>query len=205
MDICKKCSREFTPSKGLINYCSLSCRNSREWTEADKIKISHSAKNSEKVKLANKNKPPSLWTRISELRKENHKNYILKSEYTDLSFQSLRFRILYEQKESCNKCGLSEWLGKPLTLELEHIDGNHFNNSRENLEMICPNCHSLTTTWRGRNKKEQKFKISDEKLLESLIIHYWNFRKSLIFVGLSPKGGNYNRCHRLKREYDSVA
>ena len=54
MKICKKCKNEFEPKKGLISYCSLQCRNSRNWTEDDKLKKSISAKLSEKVKEANK-------------------------------------------------------------------------------------------------------------------------------------------------------
>ena len=205
MKQCKKCGNEFEPVKGLVSYCSLACRNSRSWTDDDKLKKSKSAKNSKKVKEANSNRPDNFWVKIGNTRKENHKNQILQSEYSELSFQSLRFRILYEQDEKCNKCGLSEWLGESLVLELEHKDGNHFNNERSNLEMLCPNCHSLTSTWRGRNKKERKMRVSDETLLESLLLNKWNFRQSLISVGLAPKGGNYNRCHRLKREYDLVA
>ena len=52
--ICKKCAKEFIPSKGLISYCSLTCRNSRTWTEDDKTKKSNSAKKSEKVKNVKK-------------------------------------------------------------------------------------------------------------------------------------------------------
>ena len=89
-------------------------------------------------------------------------------------------------------------------MELEHKDGNNKNNNRDNLEMICPNCHSLTETWRGRNKTEKRHKIPDNKLLEILLSNDWNMRKSLIEVGLSPKGGNYNRCHRLKKEYFNI-
>ena len=43
----------------------------------------------------------------------------------------------------CELCGVSEWLGKPLPLELHHKDGNHYNNSLENLIILCPNCHSV--------------------------------------------------------------
>jgi RNA polymerase-binding transcription factor DksA len=50
---CKRCKKKFEPSKGLINYCSLTCRNSRTWNEEDKLKKSLSAKNSKKVKNAN--------------------------------------------------------------------------------------------------------------------------------------------------------
>jgi 5-methylcytosine-specific restriction endonuclease McrA len=61
--------------------------------------------------------------------------------------------VLLEQNLACHKCNITEWLGEPITLELEHIDGNRHNNTRENLEGLCPNCHSLTPTWRGRNNK----------------------------------------------------
>ena len=54
MTNCKKCNKEFEPQKGLTNYCSLKCRNSRDWTEADKLKKSTSAKLSKKVLEANK-------------------------------------------------------------------------------------------------------------------------------------------------------
>ena len=42
------------------------------------------------------------------------------------------------------ECGLSEWHGKPISLQVHHIDGNHYNNSIDNLMLLCPNCHSQT-------------------------------------------------------------
>ena len=60
--------------------------------------------------------------------------------------------ILAEQNNKCNHCGNSEWMGKKLVLELEHKDGNSENNARPNLECLCPNCHSLTPTYRNKNK-----------------------------------------------------
>jgi hypothetical protein len=54
MRVCKKCNIEFTPVKGLINYCSLKCRNGRSWSDGDKMKKSKAAKKSAKVLLANK-------------------------------------------------------------------------------------------------------------------------------------------------------
>ena len=201
MGKCKKCGKEFNPVKGLVNYCTIECRNSREWSDDDKKKKSISAKNSEKVKESNKNRPKEMWEKIGLKRKETHKQNILTLNYEDLSFESLRFRILYEQENKCNRCGLDKWLGQDIILELEHKDGNNKNNVRDNLEMICPNCHSLTETWRGRNKKERRHRVPDERLLESLLINDWNMRQSVLDVGLSAKGGNYNRCHKLKKEY----
>jgi Zn finger protein HypA/HybF involved in hydrogenase expression len=205
MKLCKKCGNEFKPIKGLINYCSLECRNSRDWTEEDKKKKSVSAKNSEKLKKQlNSIRTEEVYDKIVKTKKEKHIKQILKSNYEDLSFESLRFRILYEQENKCNNCGLDKWLDKDIILELDHKDGNNKNNVRDNLEMICPNCHSLTQTWRGRNKKERRHRVPDKQLLESLLVNEWNMRQSLLNVGLSPKGGNYKRCHKLKKEYLSL-
>ena len=51
----------------------------------------------------------------------------------------------------CSSCNSAEWLGKPIPLELEHIDGNCRNNTLENLTLLCPNCHAFTSTYRGKN------------------------------------------------------
>lgn len=52
----------------------------------------------------------------------------------------------------CACCGISEWQGDKITLELEHVDGNHKNNCISNLKLLCPNCHSQTHTYKARNK-----------------------------------------------------
>jgi hypothetical protein len=50
----------------------------------------------------------------------------------------------------CECCGISEWNGRSIVLELDHKDGNNKNNSLDNLQILCPNCHSQTPTFRGR-------------------------------------------------------
>ena len=76
------------------------------------------------------------------------------SAYANIS--SLKNRIinagLLEYK--CAICGLTEWNGKPLSLQLDHINGVHDDHRLENLRFLCPNCHSQTETYSGKNKKQ---------------------------------------------------
>jgi hypothetical protein len=52
----------------------------------------------------------------------------------------------------CSCCGISEYNNKPLTLQVDHTDGNAGNNNPANLRLMCPNCHSQTDTFGARNK-----------------------------------------------------
>lgn len=70
------------------------------------------------------------------------------TKFGDLSFGQKKRRVKEEQEFCCNRCKLSSWLDEPIKLEVEHKDGNNKNNCRDNLEALCPNCHSLTPTWR---------------------------------------------------------
>lgn len=51
----------------------------------------------------------------------------------------------------CERCGLSEWRDQPLSIGLHHVNGDGHDNRLENLEFLCPNCHSQTDTYGGRN------------------------------------------------------
>ena len=96
----------------------------------------------------------------------------------------------------CNNCNITEWNGKPINLDLDHINGDTFDNTLENLRFLCPNCHSQTNTYKGRNVNSGKKKVSDKKLLKALK-KCSNIRQALISVKLSPRGANYSRALRL--------
>jgi len=60
-------------------------------------------------------------------------------------------RYILERDGGCSVCNISEWMGNPITLEIDHIDGDYTNNNEQNLRAICPNCHSQTPTFKNRN------------------------------------------------------
>lgn len=62
----------------------------------------------------------------------------------------VKIHLMGERGRRCEKCKLSEWQSNPIPLELHHKDGDRTYNDETNLELLCPNCHALTPTWRGR-------------------------------------------------------
>lgn len=76
--------------------------------------------------------------------------------------------VLEEQNYRCLHCGINEWNGKSIILELDHIDGNNTNNQRNNLRCLCPNCHSQTHTWKRGMKSTNKPKATEEEILNAI-------------------------------------
>lgn len=201
MKNCKKCNASFIPSKGLLNFCSFDCKYDRKNISVNErcsieLKKRWGVLSSDDIQK-NKSKfhTQERAEKMAILYKEKFKN----RPWDDLGIDGRRRRVIEEQNGACNRCGLSEWLGEKLTLEMDHKDGFSENNKRENLECLCPNCHSLTPTWRGRNKRSSSKKktISDAEISEALTIFNNNIRQSLLYVGLAAKGGNYKRAKRL--------
>lgn len=113
----------------------------------------------------------SHFTGQGHLKGKTHKfntiplSEILVKDY-EYSSNKLRKRLIAEglKEHRCECCKLSEWLGEPIPLELDHIDGDHCNNMLENLKILCPNCHAKTPTYRGKNKRSKNSQTLKNKV-----------------------------------------
>lgn len=189
MKKCLKCGVEHAK---LGTHCSRKCANSRVFSEESKRK----KREANKGKYLRKTPPSPEETAstIVKIKAWAFEKYRTTS-FEDLGVINKKRRVIEEQQNKCNHCGISEWNGQPIVLEFEHKDGDRKNNSRDNVECICPNCHSQTKTWRGRNNRK-KMEINDEILLEALK-KYSTPSEALRSLGLADKGGNFKRVRRL--------
>ncbi len=91
----------------------------------------------------------SGFGRISPLRK-HASDYLREGQL--ISTHRLKLLLLRDgvKNHRCESCNLTEWLGRPIPLELHHKDGNRSNNKLENLQLLCSNCHALTPNNSGR-------------------------------------------------------
>ena len=104
------------------------------------------------------------------------------------------------KKYKCEKCeNKGVWMNEEVVLELDHINGDNKDNRLENLRFLCPNCHSQTPTFRGRNSGVGK-KVSDKEMIEAIKKSY-TMSEALRRCGLVEKGGNFNRIRRVMNRY----
>ena len=85
----------------------------------------------------------------------------------EVNSHRLKLRLIDDGVKShkCEICELTEWKGEKIPIELHHIDGNRFNNLFENLQIVCPNCHSQTDNYSGKkNKKVSEVKIKKKSI-----------------------------------------
>lgn len=76
-----------------------------------------------------------------------------KVPYQTFKLKNRLYREGFKQNK-CEICGINEWNGKTIQCQLDHIDGDCYNNNLENLRIICPNCYSQTDTFCSKNRKK---------------------------------------------------
>ena len=89
---------------------------------------------------------------------------VLVENSTWTSTYHLKERLFKEslKEKKCECCGRSEWLDKPIALELHHINGIKDDLRLENLQILCPNCHAFTDNYRGKSKVQSAQKEISE-------------------------------------------
>lgn len=97
-----------------------------------------------------------IFNPMDKKKKSLDEILIENSDYDNTN--TLKNRLFNEgvKEERCEKCGLTEWNGEPIPLQLHHINGNRRDNRLENLQILCPNCHAQTDNFCGKNVDKPK-------------------------------------------------
>lgn len=124
----------------------------------EKLNIAASSYNYQKLQriLDNYNIDYSKLLGSGSRRKRNINDILI--EDSNFKNSHLKDRLIKEnlKENKCEICGINEWNGKPISLQLHHINGNPQDNRIENLQLLCPNCHSQTENFGGKNIKIEK-------------------------------------------------
>ena len=83
------------------------------------------------------------------------------SSLSSANVKELVYRLSLKENK-CEICGITEWQGKPIVCELHHINGDSTDNRIENLQILCPNCHSQTDNFRSRNRNKKVMSAQEE-------------------------------------------
>jgi hypothetical protein len=140
---CLTCGEKISYEKRRNKFCSHSCA-----AKHNNLGVTRHIKHS---KFCSCGKPKKLQNKYCQECADNMV-YIKVYDLANANSDRIRRRVLLQQRgHQCEVCGFSEWMGKPIAIELDHIDGDADNNTEENLRLICPNCHAQTESYKGAN------------------------------------------------------
>lgn len=150
---CANCTKSI---KRTLRFCSKSC--AAQWNNSqrnrDPITISFQCLGCLKEHPKKKN---SLGLYCGNKCQQNHQwETVTKPKILDggcKNTNTIRRFLTERDGPECSDCGTLEWKGRPMTMDVDHVDGDHTNNKPENFRLICPNCHRQTPTWGKKNPK----------------------------------------------------
>lgn len=125
---------------------------------------------------------------------------ILEGKHPQYSTSLLKKRLFKEKikcDKKCEKCSRRRSVKDTFSLVLDHKNGVHNDHRLENLQVLCPNCNSMTDTFAGRNKGSKKKLISDTKMVDAIMAGKTN-TQVLLDLGMSASGANYRRVDKIR-------
>lgn len=140
---CPECSKPLPYELRQLTYCDHSCAASFTNRKRER-KLKYRCSCGAPV-LAGHRFCDSCWV-------DGNARFRIRSLRDAKSDRGRRSYLLRVRGHRCSSCNLEVWLGEPIPLELDHADGNPDNNTEENLRLLCPNCHALTDTYKGKNR-----------------------------------------------------
>lgn len=166
--ICSQCFSEYTSNQSASRFCSKSCSatysNERKrrfkWAEAQHNELARFGKVARVKGICPHCGNPvknAASTYCSQECSTTAREQDRTSKYLSGIDRKVTNRWLYgflvrTRGNKCSICSIESWNDKPIRLEVEHINGNSEDNDPENVCLICPNCHSQTDTYKGKNK-----------------------------------------------------
>jgi len=169
-DLAKRCTNIFQILKVLGKQQTNTC-----YRHIEKILLENNIDTSHFIKQSKL--PPNI-----HIRKETVE-YLC--ENSTISSDKLKKRLFAEgyKNYKCECCGMTEWMGKPIPLQIHHINGNHYDNRIENLQILCPNCHSFTDNFCRNKTKKVKKKVISSRIYDSKIVAKENLLMSFKELG----------------------
>lgn len=200
MFICNRCNKTHDGRYGSGKFCNQLCAMSRKGVPRKPLYHNLSEeeaaiKRAKRVKICR----DAALVKAAK-NKEISKIKVESGEWSDLTVSQRKTRILIEQNYSCALCKIGmTWNDLPLQFDVDHIDGDRNNNTRENLRCVCPNCHSQTPTYKSKNATSKRY--SDEEIIYALK-HSDSVYKALSSLGMNLHGGNYVRVRKIIKKYE---
>lgn len=165
MKACENCHQTITEAFGSGRFCCIKCSRSFS-TKASREEINRKVSNAlagkpslskgKSSSLKGRKRPIEVVEEAVRRRSEKRLQRNASLPFEALSLKARRERILEEQAGVCAICSIKPtWNSLPLVFHLDHIKGRQFGHQRENLRMICPNCHSQTETYTSKNASSE--------------------------------------------------
>lgn len=163
-NLCKSCGKPIPYEKRNQKFCSHSCsaKMSNHLRNKNKLIVFGQCLNCKKD-LYRKNKKycsnlcQKQFNQQQIFKEVEEKGYFPFNEKTNETNRVfVRKYLISKFGYKCSVCGLSEWMGQPIPLVADHIDGDTSNHKIENFRMVCENCNALLPTYKSKNRKSKR-------------------------------------------------